>query len=485
MVRVSPSYGGGGYQDEEDTTFRRFSRGHGYPLIQDRGFPVTNHHVYSGAPRNNHPLPRESRAVRQSPESDSGSRPRSRIPVACGRCRKRKIKCSGDNGGPCQGCINAGNDQCQFLRVLSEPATMKNECATYEFDPSGGATSRLHCRTSTMPFGSHPYASQPAPLPLDGYQYRNNSLPTYPYSIKPFYAMSSYDDFGEEGVDYGLQAPLLGNDHLGLTSNYITSSTTGRGWTPQMTKTPLYVEQSEAPYSHHQLPFHGYPLRGNSNSDIKHGILNGMGGSLPPPPLVNGSVDRMLPPVPSTNNRIAQIGPYLRSNDGLPVTTTLQSQSQSYADYSMIRASKHHNNNAISDNSSQATVPYMPMSSTSPESLTSSQITYGSQPTMSMSQHSDIYTPPSTDGLCTNDSSSDTSYAHISGEPKRGSHSSHTSNGDGSLPSLQSSVGPVNDREYHYTPAPNNSGYGYPMPQIHQPTPISARASISVGGDQE
>ncbi|XMA07700.1 hypothetical protein WAI453_000491 [Rhynchosporium graminicola] len=359
MVRVTPSYGGG-YQDEEDTTFRRYSsRGHGYPLLHDRVFPVASHDVYPGA-RSHHPIPRDSRAIRQSPESDSSSRPRSRIPVACGRCRKRKIKCSGDTGGPCTSCISAGNDQCQFLRVLSEPATLKQECSTYDFDPSGGAASRLNSRTGTMPFGSHAFVPQSAPLSPDGYQYRNTSLPAYPYTIRPFYAMPSYGDFGEEGVDYGLQVPLMGTEHLALTPNYITSSAAGRGWTPQMPRTPLYVEQSETPYNHNQLPFHGYPPRLNSNSEIKHGSLNGIGGSLPPPSLINGNVDRMLPPVPSSNNRTAQIGPYLRSNDGLPATTTLQTQP--YPDFGMIRNSKHHNNNTISDNSSMASVSYMPMS---------------------------------------------------------------------------------------------------------------------------
>lgn len=37
----------------------------------------------------------------------------------CGRCRKRKIKCSGDagDGQGCSNCRSAGNTDCQFLRV--------------------------------------------------------------------------------------------------------------------------------------------------------------------------------------------------------------------------------------------------------------------------------------------------------------------------------------------------------------------------------
>lgn len=37
----------------------------------------------------------------------------------CGRCRKRKIRCSGDTGNnqPCTNCKNAAFEPCQFLRV--------------------------------------------------------------------------------------------------------------------------------------------------------------------------------------------------------------------------------------------------------------------------------------------------------------------------------------------------------------------------------
>ena len=167
---------------------------------------------------------------------------------------------------------------------------MKNECGTYDFDSSGSAASRINCRTGMMPFGPHSFAPQPASLPLENYQYRNNSLPTYPYPVKSFYPMS-YGDFSDDPVDYGLQSSLMGNDHLGLSSNYITASSSGRGWTPApaqappMPKTPLFIEQSDTPYSHNQLPYHAYPLRGNMNSDSKNGSMNGMSATLPPPPV--------------------------------------------------------------------------------------------------------------------------------------------------------------------------------------------------------
>lgn len=40
--------------------------------------------------------------------------------IKCGRCRKRKIRCSGDpgNGLPCVSCKSAGYEPCLFLRVI-------------------------------------------------------------------------------------------------------------------------------------------------------------------------------------------------------------------------------------------------------------------------------------------------------------------------------------------------------------------------------
>jgi hypothetical protein len=120
------------FTDDEEPSFRRYnSRGQGYPLSHDRELPSG---PYSG-PRDllsNH----DSRGGNHAPEPDN-SRPRSRIPVAvsvintlsgrlrltgdrqCGRCRKRKIRCSGDlgTGMPCTNCKSAGHEHCQFLRV--------------------------------------------------------------------------------------------------------------------------------------------------------------------------------------------------------------------------------------------------------------------------------------------------------------------------------------------------------------------------------
>ncbi|KAI4260789.1 MAG: hypothetical protein L6R42_003891 [Xanthoria sp. 1 TBL-2021] len=68
--------------------------------------------------------PRTCPISRTSPQQDNDSdkgdqQPRRRIGLACSRCRKRKIKCSGDTGGGCKSCKSAGVEECNFLRVNS------------------------------------------------------------------------------------------------------------------------------------------------------------------------------------------------------------------------------------------------------------------------------------------------------------------------------------------------------------------------------
>ncbi|RNJ57448.1 hypothetical protein D7B24_006061 [Verticillium nonalfalfae] len=70
-------------------------------------------------------------------EADSDTTPpRKRIAVACTRCRKRKIRCSGDPGDglPCHNCKNAGAEPCQFLRVASQETTIIQTDRGFAYD---------------------------------------------------------------------------------------------------------------------------------------------------------------------------------------------------------------------------------------------------------------------------------------------------------------------------------------------------------------
>ncbi|PHH69181.1 hypothetical protein CDD80_6962 [Ophiocordyceps camponoti-rufipedis] len=92
-------------------------------------------------------------------EGEDGASQRKRIAVACGRCRKRKIRCSGDagNGQPCQNCKNAGSEPCQFLRVSSQEVThVKPSAFTYDVN----ASRIVQARSSS--------AASPICLPMTG-----------------------------------------------------------------------------------------------------------------------------------------------------------------------------------------------------------------------------------------------------------------------------------------------------------------------------
>ncbi|EKD20215.1 hemagglutinin protein [Drepanopeziza brunnea f. sp. 'multigermtubi' MB_m1] len=487
MVRVASPYGS--YQgNEEEATFRRYSnRGLEYPISHDRDYSsAPSQRVYPGS-RSHHPSPHEPRTTGRSPESDSSSRPRSRIQIACGRCRKRKIRCSGDagNGEPCTNCKNSGNEHCQFLRVTAEEVLLKTEgCTAYKYnDASGGSASRVNCR---MPSGPQ-YGPQNTPLPLDGYhQYRQVSAPNYQqFAVKPYFPIAPFGDFNGDELGYNIQGQLIGNEDLGVAPNYITSTST-RGWpaTPQLPKTPLYIEQSDTTFSHDQIPMplhHGVSFPSRPNSGHRNMSLDGMSASLPPPVGANG--ERLLPFPTGNPGRQAHIGGPYRYSDGLPSAPSLQSQSFD-TNCNYIRNIKH-NINATSENASLSSNSYITNSSTSPESLSSSQMAYGSQPSASMSQQSsEIYTPSSQD-LCPSDS--EPSYGHNpSIGSKQPSIGSQGSNAEGSLPSVSDHPGRLtNGQEYRYVPTMGNYNQGYPMPPIlHHPVPLS-RTSLSVGADHD
>ncbi|KAF1358623.1 hypothetical protein EJ07DRAFT_156466 [Lizonia empirigonia] len=80
---------------------------------------------------------------------------RRRTSVACARCRKKKIRCSGDpgNGLMCANCQQARVDpeQCQFHRVRSGPV---QEVINERNHLSGMANSALYPRP--MPTKQYP-----------------------------------------------------------------------------------------------------------------------------------------------------------------------------------------------------------------------------------------------------------------------------------------------------------------------------------------
>ncbi|KAJ9350160.1 transcriptional regulator family: Fungal Specific TF [Paecilomyces variotii] len=79
---------------------------------------------------------------------------RRRIQVACKRCRRRKIKCSGDpgDGQGCSNCKNSGTPDCQFLRVNSS-----------ELQPRSSYPSWLYSASSTPSLLGSTYGNSQQP----------------------------------------------------------------------------------------------------------------------------------------------------------------------------------------------------------------------------------------------------------------------------------------------------------------------------------
>ncbi|KAK3934604.1 hypothetical protein QBC46DRAFT_426581 [Diplogelasinospora grovesii] len=156
------------------------------------------------------------------PQLDPDTPPqRKRIAVACGRCRKRKIRCSGDpgHGLPCSNCKNAGADPCLFLRVSSQEAPLRNE-QSYMYNLDDART--YASRASTASTASLQYAQEMPGLGSSDVlsPYRGGS--TYSYTpapaSKPYYpAMSSYGSPYAAEFDYGLDCapqPVMSHDQV-------------------------------------------------------------------------------------------------------------------------------------------------------------------------------------------------------------------------------------------------------------------------------
>jgi hypothetical protein len=113
------------------------------------------------------------------------------ISLECGRCRKRKIRCSGDNGTgeQCTNCRNAGASPCQFLRVSSQEATItlkQDSGFNYNLMDSRehharGLTGLPSSQTSSVSTAAAAYHDASVSVStMDAYQpYRNSQ--TYPY----------------------------------------------------------------------------------------------------------------------------------------------------------------------------------------------------------------------------------------------------------------------------------------------------------------
>ncbi|KAI0440415.1 hypothetical protein F4803DRAFT_553075 [Xylaria telfairii] len=243
-------------------------------------------------------------------DREDSDQPRKRIAVACGRCRKRKIRCSGDpgNGGPCSNCKNAGYEPCLFLRVSSQETPFKDTSEyTYNIDAS---------RAYAHPRGNA--VSPMSPLPQYAHEMTGDGLTAYrqspyPYTTgKGYYSNMSgwagtYQDDG--GVDYGLSYssyPIMNQDPAPpLVSGYAT--------TPYNARKSVYVDPAETTpsYSYGNLVHRpaAAAAAAAAGNDAQGFSLSSMAASLPSASdRLHSSVNRTLTSSSSSNYR----------TDGLP-----------------------------------------------------------------------------------------------------------------------------------------------------------------------
>ncbi|KAF4453721.1 putative transcriptional regulatory protein C2H10.01 [Fusarium austroafricanum] len=170
----------------------------------------TRMNLYSSYPDRRgaaYPVYPNTRTTIMSERDDDLAPQRKRIAVACGRCRKRKIRCSGDtgNGGPCTNCKNAGYEPCQFLRVASTETPMKNESFNYNLEASrryqAGGNPTVPSVPSTTP--SYP-DGLPASYASDPLVYR--TAPAFGYGAKPYCPWThGYPD--DQNCNYAMYQP--------------------------------------------------------------------------------------------------------------------------------------------------------------------------------------------------------------------------------------------------------------------------------------
>ncbi|KAG6137898.1 hypothetical protein E4U28_004359 [Claviceps purpurea] len=128
------------------------------PLAQHISLPSNPNPKHRGLLR----YSQTTNTMSDTEKTEESSVPRKRIAVACGRCRQRKIRCSGDNGtgAACTNCRAAGAERCQFLRVSSLVVLgNRPENLTYDLPLSQSTANRHTALSPTVPSLPLPYAS--------------------------------------------------------------------------------------------------------------------------------------------------------------------------------------------------------------------------------------------------------------------------------------------------------------------------------------
>ncbi|KAK8102172.1 hypothetical protein PG984_015318 [Apiospora sp. TS-2023a] len=320
-------------------TSRRYSRAYPpYPLgYLERRY--THHHL---------PSHHDTRLSKTMVERDDDA-PRKRIAVACGRCRKRKIRCSGDpgNGGPCSNCKNAGHEPCLFLRVSSTETHLRDGSGDYGYNVE---TARAyHARSSSGGGGGlSPLAAYNAMADAGAAAaYRQNSYPGYATGGKGYYSTAwtgagGYPDDGgvAAAAEYGLSGypPYATTAQLGQDPaemyRYGSSTSSKAAAAAAAAAGSVYVDPAEAAAAS-TYPYGSLVHRpagaavtavtvgaAVSSSDLPNFSLSSMAASLPSSQnSSSSSTSDRLPNPHRTLSSSSSVSAAYRSADGLPASS--------------------------------------------------------------------------------------------------------------------------------------------------------------------
>ncbi|KAF2093407.1 hypothetical protein NA57DRAFT_61524 [Rhizodiscina lignyota] len=236
-------------------------------------------------------------------ETDSGNgQTRRRVAVACARCRKRKIRCSGDpgDGTGCRNCQAAGANinECKFHRVGSSEVSLTGHAPLGNL-PDGFASSPNLSVNAMLPSNTQPYPpysrSYPStqysagtsraafsnPMSLGGGQYYADE----PYGVQTAPFITTQESFN--GSLYGYHGPMK---PYATRSEPIPVSHTNRLYT----ESDLHFVPSQPTYINTAVP---------RNTITASESVSPFGMAQLQTSLAGAYIDRQLPPVPSSGSR--------------------------------------------------------------------------------------------------------------------------------------------------------------------------------------
>ncbi|KAL6230076.1 hypothetical protein BDW75DRAFT_223538 [Aspergillus navahoensis] len=258
---------------------------------------------------------------------------RRRIPVACLRCRRRKIKCSGDvgDGQGCSNCQSAG-DTCHFLRVNSSILQTK-----VHVSPG----SRYPYPASDM--ASRTYVSSAAPSKMGGFpiNHPNHRVPSSsrasdygvapdtqnPYGRQPFGVETTVNYEDESSTPFNVQTPsayMLPSSPQIFMADYCGLAWNSRNWAAVLpggrapAETMFSESDAESTLTHTAYSYMN-PGQGQTNGAPSLGPTQ---GSLASP---TQGTERTLPNPTGRSARTGSTNGPVTITDGLPSDHTYKS----------------------------------------------------------------------------------------------------------------------------------------------------------------